>query len=80
MPSGVRTPVVSMSIRALIGMVQAFELPGTFPIWEQCRLFFLLLFSFVQNSPSSRTTIFWNLESLIYCNPEPAPTGRGSVL
>ena len=28
MPSGVRTPVVSMSIRALIGMVQAFEIPG----------------------------------------------------
>jgi hypothetical protein len=28
MPIGVRMPVESMSIRALIGMVQAFEMPG----------------------------------------------------
>ena len=27
-PTGVRIPVVSMSIRALIGIVQAFETPG----------------------------------------------------
>ena len=27
-PTGVRMPVESMSIRALIGMVQAFETPG----------------------------------------------------
>ena len=30
MPIGVRMPVDSMSIRALIGIVQAFEMPG---IW-----------------------------------------------
>ena len=29
MPTGVRTPVVSMSMRALMGMVQAFETPGS---------------------------------------------------
>ena len=29
MPIGVRTPVVSMSTRALIGMVQAAETPGS---------------------------------------------------
>ena len=28
MPTGVRMPVASMSMRALIGMVQAFETPG----------------------------------------------------
>ena len=28
MPTGVRTPVVSMSMRALIGMVQALDTPG----------------------------------------------------
>ncbi len=28
MPTGVRIPVASMSVRALIGMVQAFETPG----------------------------------------------------
>jgi hypothetical protein len=27
-PTGVRMPVVSMSMRALMGMVQAFETPG----------------------------------------------------
>ena len=30
MPTGVRMPVVSMSMRFLIGMVQAFEVPGIF--------------------------------------------------
>ena len=29
-PTGVRMPVVSMSMRALMGMVQAFETPGSF--------------------------------------------------
>src|SRR6266581_5227970 len=33
MPTGVRTPVVSMSTRALIGMVQAFEVPGILSAW-----------------------------------------------
>ena len=28
MPTGVRMPVASMSVRALIGMVQAFDTPG----------------------------------------------------
>ena len=30
MPTGVRMPVASMSFRPLIGMVQAFVMPGSF--------------------------------------------------
>ena len=30
MPTGVRMPVVSMSMRALIGIVQALVVPGSF--------------------------------------------------
>src|SRR5271165_5137188 len=33
MPTGVRMPVVSMSTRALIGMVQAFDVPGILSAW-----------------------------------------------
>src|SRR5579885_41482 len=33
MPTGVRTPVVNMSTRPLIGIVQAFEVPGIFSAW-----------------------------------------------
>ena len=33
-PTGVRTPVVSMSMRALMGMVQAFVWPGMRSAWS----------------------------------------------
>ena len=34
MPMGVRMPVASMSMRALIGMVQAFDTPGICTAWS----------------------------------------------
>ena len=34
MPTGVRTPVVSMSMRPLIGMVQALVMPGSCSAWS----------------------------------------------
>ena len=36
MPTGVRTPVVSISIRALTGIVQAFDDPGSFNAVSIC--------------------------------------------
>src|ERR1035441_4338290 len=33
MPTGVRMPVVSMSTRALMGIVHAFEVPGILSAW-----------------------------------------------
>src|SRR5664280_2538599 len=34
MPTGVRMPVVSMSTRALMGIVHAFEAPGSLSAWS----------------------------------------------